>query len=289
MESRWTKVDGLRIHAKVGAPSGPPLIFVHGLGVSCRYLLPTAKILEPILSVYAPDLPGSGRSETPRDVLDLPKLAETLLRWMDAQKLERASFLGNSMGCQVLAELATHAPDRVDRLVLTGPTVDPRWRTFAKQIPRWLLEVTREPLALLPTLLFDYLRYGPLRFFRTGKYALADRLEEKLSRIKVPTIVLRGARDAFVSSEWITKMAQLLPRGRAVEVLEAAHAVTYSAPEAVAELVCSLFNLHGRAKDLALGPIFRDGALVAGGAGDDAHYGQPSFGRIHKTDRLRDL
>jgi pimeloyl-ACP methyl ester carboxylesterase len=237
MESRYIEAGGFRLHMNVGTPSGPPMVLVHGLGVSSRYLLPTARALERKLTVYAPDLPGSGKSETPAEPLDLRALAEILLRWLDVMKLERASFLGNSMGCQVLVELALLAPDRVDRLVLTGPTVDPQWRSFAKQIPRWLLEIVREPLKLLPTLIRDYLRFGPLRFFRTGRFAIADRMEEKLSRIRAPTLVVRGARDAFVSTKWIERIARLLPNGRAVVVPNAAHAVTYSAPEALARII----------------------------------------------------
>lgn len=237
MESRWAKVDGLRVHAKVGNTSGPPLVFVHGLGVSSRYLLPTAKLLEPAMTVYAPELPGTGRSEKPRRALDVPQLARSLLRWMDAMQLDRASFLGNSLGSQVLVELAVKAPSRVDRLILTGPTVDPKWRTLAKQLPRWFIEVTREPLALLPTLIRDYLIFGPLRFLRGGRFALEDPIEEKLPLVRAPSLVIRGARDAFVSPEWLERMVSLMPNARAETIAGAAHAVTYSQPAALARVV----------------------------------------------------
>jgi 2-hydroxy-6-oxonona-2,4-dienedioate hydrolase len=241
MQSRWTIVDGLRIHAHAGISSGPPLVMVHGLGVSSRYLLPAAQRLEPALTVFAPDLPGSGRSEKPAHALDIQELATALLRWMDAIGLERASFLGHSMGCQVVVELACAARDRVDRLVLIGPTVDPRWRSPMKQIPRWLLEATREPLSIMPILIRDYFIFGPLRFLRTGRFAIADRLEEKLPRMTAPTLVLRGERDAFVSQQWVERVAALLPNGRAGVVPNAAHAVPYSAPEALARLILPMF------------------------------------------------
>jgi pimeloyl-ACP methyl ester carboxylesterase len=169
--------------------------------------------------------------------LDLRELAQALLRWMDAIGLERTSFLGNSMGCQVLVELALAAPDRVDRLVLTGPTVDPRWRSIAKQIPRWILEASREPLSIMPILLRDYFRFGPLRFLRTARFALADRIEDQLSQVRAPALVLRGERDAFTSPAWIERFAELLPNGRATVVPNAAHAVTYSAPDALAQTI----------------------------------------------------
>jgi len=213
------------------------LVLVHGLGVSSTYLLPTVQALAAHFDVYAVDLPGSGRSERPARPLSIAELAETLVRWLDAVHLERPSFLGNSMGCQVLLELAVTAPERVDRLVLVGPTVDPRWRSVARQVPRWLLEVFREPLSLLPILLRDYLTFGPLRFFRTARFALSDRPEEKMPRVRAPTLVARGERDAFVSDSWVQRCRRLLPSATTATIGGAAHAANYSAPEALARVV----------------------------------------------------
>jgi pimeloyl-ACP methyl ester carboxylesterase len=237
--SQWTEVNGLRVHSHRATPpfGGPPVVLVHGLGVSSRYLLPTARALATRFDVYAIDLPGSGRSERPTHPLTFAEAAETLLRWLDAIHLERPSFLGNSMGCQVLLELAVAAPQRVDRLVLAGPTVDPRWRSLASQVPRWLLELFREPLSLLPILLRDYWTFGPMRFFETGRFALSDRPEDKMPHVRAPTLVVRGERDAFVSDAWVQRCAQLLPVAATATVRGAAHAVNYSAPEALARVV----------------------------------------------------
>lgn len=287
MESRETKVDGLRVHAKVGNASGPPLIFVHGLGVSSRYLLPTAKLLAPSFTVYAPDLPGTGRSEKPRRALDVPQLARALLGWLDAMQLDRASFLGNSLGCQVLIELAVIAPERVDRLVLTGPTVDPRWRTLAKQIPRWLLEATREPLALLPVLVRDYLIFGPLRFLRSGRFALEDRVEDKLSHVRAPSLVVRGARDAFVSAEWLEQIVSRMPNARAATIAGAAHAVTYSQPAALARLVLGFLGDRSP-EGLHEGTLERDRrAMAAFGREKMARAPAPSRSRPHHVPTRR--
>ena len=248
--SRWTMVNGLGVHSVTAAPpaGGPPLVLVHGLGVSSRYLLPTARVLARHFEVHAVDLPGSGQSERPVQALNLADAAQTLLRWMDAVRLERASFLGNSMGCQVLLELAVAAPERVDRLVLAGPTVDPRWRSFARQVPRWLLELFREPLSLLPILLRDYFTFGPLRFFTTARFALSDTPEEKMPQVRAPTLVVRGERDAFVSDAWMERCAQLLPRATTATVRGAGHAVNYSAPAALARIVAP-FLLPGAKMD----------------------------------------
>lgn len=199
--------------------------------------MPTAHALASDHPVYAPDLPGFGRSEAPSRVLDVPELARELLAWMDAMGVERAVLLGNSLGCQVIVAATIAAPHRVAGLVLVGPTVDPQWRTFVKQVPRWLLEVTREPLSILPILALDYLRCGARRFFASGRFALAYHMEDELPSVHAPTLVVRGERDAFVSPAWAERVTRLLPHGELATIAGAPHAANYSAPEALASLV----------------------------------------------------
>ncbi len=238
VDSRWTRVHGRVVHARVAdAAAGTPIVLVHGLGVSSAYLVPTALALAPDHPVYAPDLPGFGRSEGPSRTLDVTQLARELLAWMDAMGLERPLLLGNSLGCQVIVALTVAAPQRVAGLVLVGPTVDPQWRTFAQQVPRWLREGTREPWSLFPILALDYLRCGARRFFASGRFALAHHMEDELPYVQVPTLVVRGERDAFVSPAWAERVTRLLPRGELATIAGAPHAANYSAPEALASLV----------------------------------------------------
>ena len=126
---------------------------------------------------------------------------------------------------------------RVAGLVLVGPTVDPQWRTVVKQVPRWILECTREPLSLFPILARDYLRCGTRRFFATGRFAFAHRMEDDLPRVHAPVLVVRGERDAFVSPAWAERVTSLLPNGELAIIAGAPHAATYAAPDAVARLV----------------------------------------------------
>lgn len=226
------------MHAYVAGNEGaPPVVLVSGLGVSARYFLPTARLLARDFHVLAPELPGSGKSAKPARVLDFGGLVLALDDWLDAAGVRRASFIGSSMGCQILAELALRRPERIDRLVFVGPTVDPHWRSLGRQLPRWLLEAAREPLSLLPILVRDYLTFGPRRFLRAGLTALDDRLEEKLAQIRAETLVVRGERDAFVSPSWNETVARLMPHARHATIPRAAHAASYSQPEMLVDLV----------------------------------------------------
>jgi pimeloyl-ACP methyl ester carboxylesterase len=146
-------------------------------------------------------------------------------------------LLGNSFGCEVIVALAVAAPERVSGLVLLGPTVDPRWRTFLRQVPRWLLEATREPWSILPILALDYLRCGTRRFFATARFALAYRMEDDLPSVHAPTLFVSGERDAFVSPAWAERVTNLLSNGELATLAGAVHAANYSAPEELARVV----------------------------------------------------
>lgn len=129
LESVWTRVGGLRVHARASGGPAPEertaVVLVHGLIVSSRYMVPTAERLALHRRVFAPDLPGFGRSERPLEPLDVAALADALSDWMGQVGLERATLVGNSMGCQVIADLAVRHPGRVEQAVLQGPTMNP--------------------------------------------------------------------------------------------------------------------------------------------------------------------
>jgi pimeloyl-ACP methyl ester carboxylesterase len=102
-----------------------PVVLVHGLLVSSRYLLPTAHALAPRWRVHAPDLPGYAKSGRPPRALDVPGLSDTLAGYLDVVTIPRAAVVASSFGCQVATDFAVRHPQRVERLVLLGPTVDP--------------------------------------------------------------------------------------------------------------------------------------------------------------------
>jgi 2-hydroxy-6-oxonona-2,4-dienedioate hydrolase len=233
MRSDWRRVDGLDIHARVafGAPHWrwPPVVLVHGLVISSLLMVPIAERLSGDFPVFAPDLPGFGLSDKPDEVMTLPRLADALAAWMDAAGLERAVFLGNSLGCQILAELGVRHPQRACGLILQGPTADRRTRNAPGQILRLLLNSVSEPsIGLSPVL--DYARAGFRRARKTFRYLLEDAPEAKLPLIRAPTLIVRGALDPVVPQEWAEYLVGLLPRGRLVVVPGAAHTMVTLAP-----------------------------------------------------------
>ena len=237
---RWRRVGGLRLHERYreDAAGGAQIVCVHGLGVSSRYLLPTAARLAERHRVYVPDLPGFGHSADPPRALDVRGQADVLEEWLAAAGIDRALFLGNSMGCQVIVDLAARRPQLVERAILVGPTMDARARTLPRQTARLLATGVFEPPGLNVLVAYEYLFVaGPRRTLATAKAALGDPLEEKLPLVAAPTLVVRGSRDLIVPQRWAEEVTRLLPAGRLVVVPAAAHAVNYNSPRELVRIV----------------------------------------------------
>jgi pimeloyl-ACP methyl ester carboxylesterase len=217
-----------------------PVVLLHGYGVSGTYMLPLARSLAPSFSVFVPDLPGFGRSEQPHTPLGIADLASALADLLDAAGLQCPAFVANSMGCQVVTELAVRRPARVGPIVLIGPTVDPQRRSARRQLLDGLRDAAREPGSLLARTACDDVRFGVTALLATARSALADRIEERLPLIKQPALVVRGERDGFVGQTWAQTAAALLPRGQLVVVPRQPHTVHYTRPDLVARMVEAL-------------------------------------------------
>ena len=233
--SAWTTVDGVPLHARVGPADrpGPPVVLVHGLAVSHRYLMPTAALLARRHPVVVPDLPGFGLSGDPGSALDTRALADALGGWLRATGAGPAVLLGNSYGCQVIVDLVVRQPATAPALVLAGPTVDPQARNATVQALRWLRDVPREDPWQAPILLRDVRDAGPRRVIATLRHAVRDRIEDKLPAIGVPTLVIRGGVEPIVPPRWAARAAGLLPRGELVVLPGSPHNSNYSAADAL--------------------------------------------------------
>lgn len=123
-------VQGARMRY-LTAGSGPPLILVHGLmGFAFSWSENWAG-LSPHFTVYAPDLLNAGRSERCDRDGSLETAARSIVHFMDALGLEKASLAGSSHGGTLVMLLFALAPNRIDRVVAISPA------TSASEQHRW--------------------------------------------------------------------------------------------------------------------------------------------------------
>ncbi|MEU8071413.1 alpha/beta hydrolase [Micromonospora sp. NPDC048169] len=245
LTSEFRQVAGLRAHTRRSAGpggDGPPVVLVHGLAVSHRYLTPLAVALAPRRQVYVPDLPGFGLTERPGTAYDVDGHMAFLVDWLAAYRLGPVCLLGHSFGAEVAAALAARHPGLVSALVLAGPTCDPAARSRRGLIGRWLVDTLREATWQAPVLLRDVADARPWRVFATLSHSVRNAVEEDLVRITAPTLVLTGARDPVAPAAWREQVARLVPDARTVAVPGAAHNVVTTAPAQVADAVHALLT-----------------------------------------------
>jgi pimeloyl-ACP methyl ester carboxylesterase len=242
LAQRRIAIDGLQVHYRVSTSAipakRPPIVLVPGYGMSSRYMVPLAEVLACDFRVYAPDLPGFGRSDKPKRALDIPELADALAAWMSALGLGPAVLIGNSLGCQILIEAALRHGERVACLILQGPTPDPAACSAARQVLRQVQVGRYDGTPRMSWIaLTDFVTAGPRRLLATFRYYLRYPIEARLPLVRTPALVVRGTRDALVPPSWATAAADLLPRGRLIQVPGAAHVMNFHAPERFARIV----------------------------------------------------
>ena len=125
---------------------GPDVLLLHGLGGTRASLFETAAALSQRYRVHAPDLPGFGSSSKPaRGGYNARWFAEHMLAMIDAQGIESAHVVGNSMGGRIAIEMALIAPERVRALGLLCPAV-----AWVKRGFHPLVRLLRPEFGLLP-------------------------------------------------------------------------------------------------------------------------------------------
>jgi pimeloyl-ACP methyl ester carboxylesterase len=246
-ESVWTAVRGVRLHDRRSLPvtgGAVPVVLVHGLAVSHRYLMPLAAELATAYPVRVVDLPGFGLSDEPGRTLGLAELADWLADWLAASRTGRAALAGNSFGCQVATETAIRYPDLVRCLVLVGPTMDPAARTALRQIGRWVRNLRHEDPRQAAIIARDLIDAGPGRAARTFGIALRDPIEQKLTAVGVPALVTRGGFEPVVPQAWAERATRLLRRGELAVIPAAPHNSNYTAADRLAPVVLEFLDRH---------------------------------------------
>jgi pimeloyl-ACP methyl ester carboxylesterase len=211
------------------AAAVPEIVLVPGLGLDERS---SARLRRRIGGAVV-ILPGMGLR---RPVGTLTGLAEQLRTALGPRPVV---LVGHSQSCQVVVAAAQRDP-RVVGVLLLGPTTDPRMRRPAVLAARWMRTAVREPWWQLPLVLAQWLRTGPRAMTALWRQLAGDPIDERLRRVDVPVVVVRGDRDALCPRDWAADLAGCAPHGRLVELAGAAHMTPQTRPDDVARLVREL-------------------------------------------------
>nr|WP_243850983.1 alpha/beta hydrolase [Modestobacter marinus] len=166
-------------------------------------------------------------------------LAELTDQLLAALGPGRCVLVAHSQSCQVVAAAAARDA-RVAGLLLLGPTTDPRMRRLPVLAGRWLRTAVREQWWQVPVIVAQWLRTGPRDMTALWRRTAPDPIDQRLRRVDVPVLVVRGTRDALCPAGWAGHLARSAPRGRLVELPGAAHMTPQTRPDDVAGLLAGL-------------------------------------------------
>ena len=241
VEHRFVEAGGLRMHlAEAGV--GPPLLLLHGWPQHWYQWRRIVPLLAGEFRLLMPDLRGFGWTDAPDGPYDKEQLATDTLALLDALELERVPVLAHDWGGWSAFLLALRAPERIERLLalniphpfqrVDGRRILATWRFWyqwliaAPGLGEWTL--VHRPAFVRFLLTFDMVHREMLvpdevdafvqricqpararassRLYRTftlREFAAVAAGRYRRQRLRVPTRILFGVRDAFVAPVWL--------------------------------------------------------------------------------------
>src|SRR5207302_1245952 len=117
IDSRTAVADGVKLHYLVSG-RGPSVILLHGYAETSRMWRPLIPRLAEKFTVIAPDLPGIGDSDIPKDGSDMATAATRIHALAKSLGIEKARVVGHDIGLMVAYAYAAQFPAEVTKLVL---------------------------------------------------------------------------------------------------------------------------------------------------------------------------
>lgn len=250
-------MKNIAVHHLVDGPADGEVVVLSGsLGSDLRMWDPQLKsLLAAGFRVVRYDHRGHGDSPVPTGPYALADLGADAVALLDRLGVDRAHWVGLSLGGMIGMWLGRHAPERVANLVLLctsaefGPAqmwID-RARLVREQgcgavadasVERWLTNDFRAANPDRVAELRAMLAATPAEGYASCCTAIERMdLTADLPSITAPTLVVAGAQDPSTPPEQLRRIAEAVPGAR-LEVLDpGAHLVNVERPERVSELI----------------------------------------------------
>ncbi len=248
----WVESDrlvaGCQMHLMRAGDGAPILVLHHDIGTLDR--TPFYDALSESFDVLVPHHPGYSRSERPdwmRSVRDVAVAHRWLLGSLG---LGKVSLVGLGFGGWIAAEMATMAPDLVDKLVLVGAMgIQPPDGFIMDQALFNHLEYTQAGFhdqaayarvfgAEPPTdLVVEWEICREMNFRIAWKpYMYSQTLPHLLGSVQAPSLVVWGDNDRIVPRSAADVFVERLTNSHLEIVADAGHYVDLEQPEALARL-----------------------------------------------------
>lgn len=252
VEPNWLTVHGVQVEV-VDRGRGRPLFVLHGEdGLDPQ--APFLKHLTGLGRVLAPSHPGYGHSPDVDYIDTVDDLSYLYLDLLTEQDLREVVMIGFSLGGWIAAEMAVKSTERIAKLILVAPlgikVGDRETRDIPDIFALPMEEVVRLKYHDPSRAAVDYsaLSDDELTVIARNREATAlyawepyfhnPKLRRRLQRINVPTLLLWGASDRFVTPGYYGAAYREAIPGARLEIIEqAGHLPQIEQAEAFVERV----------------------------------------------------
>ena len=254
------KIGALDTHYFHGG-EGDPLVVIHGGGGGAKSWLENLTKLSKHYTVYAPDLPGFGHSQSIGNSFHMSEYVEFIKDFTKSLELERFHLVGHSIGGGIAVHFALKYPLKIKRLVLVSSMF------LGKEIALWARFLSAP--ALIKSLgeagiaIFKAIRwlikllYAPFEFvfpfsrvqMGIGKAVMTLRgqttvLLSRLSELIMPTLLVWGARDGIVPVTHAYAAAKVIPECKLHVFEGCGHIVHKEKVHEFSRLLVEFFGKH---------------------------------------------
>lgn len=248
------------------AADGPPLLALHGILVGTSNWIHQVLRLPRFLWLL-PHLRGHGMSPPPIPRQTIEEAALDVLSVLDAEQVDHAVVLGNSLGATIALALALMRLQRIHALVLVEPSLPALAGEDERERLRRSAELTRSFLAagkvddalahfLVPRLGEDWMQKAGqrrLEEWRRNVFSAPTWIDAvlafdpgpvPLATLNRPTLLVYGANTQPAYRRTVFALSELLPQAEIAEIPHAGHGAPVDNPEA---FNARLLNFLGRA------------------------------------------
>jgi len=245
------------IHFTDSGGTGVPVLLVHAIGCDHRMWDGLGTALSPRFRVIRMDVRGHGRSAVTPRPYSLDQLADDARDLLDSLKIDKAHWVGLSMGGMIGQAFALRHPQRLRKLVLANTTSTygtqgpEMWEARAKAVGEGGMAAVKE-LAMQRYFTDDFrasssdvvdrIGAGFLATDPEGYIACCNAIRDldfsgDLHRIKAPTLVIAGEKDVGTPVAMSKAIADAIPGATLAVIPGAAHLSAVENPEAFNKLV----------------------------------------------------
>ena len=234
--------NGIEVNYEI-AGSGPCVIFAHSLGSDLTIWAAQKSALAARRTVLCYDVRGHGGTSAPAGAYDFALLAQDVVALLDALGIDKAGFVGISMGGMIGQHLALAQPQRIDQLVLADttsrypPEAQAVWAERIRQVEtgglaplvvatleRWFTAPYRAAHPELMARIGRIIETTPPAGYIGCCHALARHdVAARLGAVRAPTLVLVGDQDLGTPLPMAQEIAAAIPGARLEIVAGAAH------------------------------------------------------------------